>query len=415
MKKVLLNIQWTGNLIRQLSAMFLSKTADQLTNPKTVLTWLMGAMGAPVVFIGWLVPIRESLSMLPQFLLAGWIRTKAYRKPVWVLGASVQGGAILLMILTGYKLTGWAGGLMILGALVLFSLGRALCSITGKDVLGKTIPKSQRGKVNGLATSGAGGITLLFGLLGLAFLRNSESSEALLIPLMIAFICWIFAIYSFAGIKETSGETEAFRHGGLQLGYAWELLSSDKIFRDFVIARAFMTGSALMSPYIVLYSQNVSGNRLGHLGGFIFAGAFASMFSGFIWGRMADLSSRRVLVTASILAGAVSFFLLSMRGIELGDVFSTWMFPVCYLLLTIAHDGIRVGRKTYLINLGSGNKRTDYVSISNSLIGCFLILMGGLVSILQTLPTAWIVLIFGLMSLFGGGWSLLMLPHLEKE
>ncbi|HBP54976.1 MAG TPA: MFS transporter, partial [Verrucomicrobiales bacterium] len=57
--------EWSGNLVKQLTAMLLSKTADQLANPKTVLTWLMGAMGAPVLLIGWLVPVRESLSMLP--------------------------------------------------------------------------------------------------------------------------------------------------------------------------------------------------------------------------------------------------------------------------------------------------------------------------------------------------------------
>ena len=95
--------KWTGNMVRQLSSMLLSKTADQLTNPKTVLTWLMGAMGAPVALIGWLVPIRESLSMLPQFLMAGWIRSRAHRKPVWLLGAGVQGGAVLAIVLTGWK------------------------------------------------------------------------------------------------------------------------------------------------------------------------------------------------------------------------------------------------------------------------------------------------------------------------
>ena len=95
--------EWSGNLVKQLTTMLLSKTADQLANPKTVLTWLMGAMGAPVFLVGWLVPVRESLSMLPQFLMAGWIRSKVYRKPVWLLGAGVQGGSVLAMLLAGWN------------------------------------------------------------------------------------------------------------------------------------------------------------------------------------------------------------------------------------------------------------------------------------------------------------------------
>ena len=401
--------------MRQLSAMLLSKTADQLTNPKTVLAWLMGAMGAPVFLMGWLVPIRESLSMLPQFLMAGWIRSKAHRKPVWLTGASVQGGAVLFMLLTGWRFSGVIGGWMLLACLILFSLGRALCSITGKDVLGKTVPKSQRGRVNGLATSGAGLLTLVFGGTGFLFLQNTGETGSLLIPLLIAFVCWLTAIFLYTGIREKAGKTESPQSGGLQMKHAVKLLSEDRVFRNFVIARACMTGSALMAPYIVLYSQFVSGQHLGQLGGFVFAGAGASMVSGWVWGTMADISSRRVLILASLLAGAVGLFLMLLRGIAHGSLLAMWLFPVCYMLLIIAHDGVRVGRKTFLINLGSGNKRTDYVSISNSLIGFFLILMGIVVSLLQSIPTGWIVMVFVAMSFVGALWTGLTLPWLESS
>jgi MFS family permease len=176
-----------------------------------------------------------------------------------------------------------------------------------------------------------------------------------------------------------------------------------------------MSGSALMAPYIVLYSQFVSGQHLGQLGGFVFAGGVASMVSGWIWGRMADVSSRRVLILASLLAGSVGLFLVFMRGMAHGSFLAAWLFPFCYMLLIIAHDGVRVGRKTFLINLGSGNKRTDYVSISNSLIGFFLILMGGLVSLLQSVPTGWIVVIFVTMCFAGALWTGWTLPWLEGQ
>ncbi|MDB4619324.1 MFS transporter [bacterium] len=406
--------EWSGNLVKQLTTMLLSKTADQLANPKTVLTWLMGAMGAPVFLVGWLVPVRESLSMLPQFLMAGWIRSKVYRKPVWLLGAGVQGGSVLAMLLAGWKLTGALGGGILLLSLVVFSLGRALCSITGKDVLGKTIAKAQRGRVNGLATSGSGVLMLFFGAAGFFFLQDDKSSGSLLLPLSIAFLCWGLAWFLYASIEEKAGEMESPRSGRHQLKHAVKLLSRDRDFRNFVIARALMTGSALLAPYIVLYSQFVSGPQMGQLGGFVFAGAAASMMSGWIWGGMADISSRRVLMLASLLAGLSGLSLLLTIRMAHESLVSIWLFPACYMLLIFAHDGVRVGRKTFLINLGSGNKRTDYVSISNSIIGFFLILIGVLVSTLHGIPVSWLVFIFGSMCLMGTLWVWLTLPCLEK-
>lgn len=66
-------------LIIFISSLF-TKLGDTLSNPKTVLTWLMGYVNAPVYLISFIVPIRESGSMLPQILIANYVKTKAIRK-----------------------------------------------------------------------------------------------------------------------------------------------------------------------------------------------------------------------------------------------------------------------------------------------------------------------------------------------
>ena len=117
---------------------------------------------------------------------------------------------------------------------------------------------------------------------------------------------------------------------------------------------------------------------------------------------------------ASFLAGLSGLSLLLMIKMAHESLMDMWLFPACYMLLVFAHDGVRVGRKTFLINLGSGNKRTDYVSISNSFIGFFLILIGVLVSTLHGIPVSWLVLVFGSMCLMGTLWVWMTLPCLEK-
>jgi len=56
--------------------------------------------------------------------------------------------------------------------------------------------------------------------------------------------------------------------------------------------------------------------------------------------------------------------------------------PLIYFILTVDYQGIRIRRKTYLVNLAGGNKRTDYVALSNTIIGIVLFLL-----VLDTLTT----------------------------
>ena len=55
-----------SNFILIIISNSLTKLGDALSNPKTVLAWLMTYLNAPLYLIGFLVPIRESGSMLPH-------------------------------------------------------------------------------------------------------------------------------------------------------------------------------------------------------------------------------------------------------------------------------------------------------------------------------------------------------------
>lgn len=71
--------------------------------------------------------------------------------------------------------SGLAAGVGILVALAIFALGRCLCSIASKDVQGRTIPKGERGQLNGISTTVAGIVAITLGLAIRAFVeRNSQ-------------------------------------------------------------------------------------------------------------------------------------------------------------------------------------------------------------------------------------------------
>jgi len=60
------------NAVKQVGAHTLQKVGDLVVDAKTVLAWLLAAVGAPAGFVALLVPIRDAGSMLPQVFAAPW-------------------------------------------------------------------------------------------------------------------------------------------------------------------------------------------------------------------------------------------------------------------------------------------------------------------------------------------------------
>ena len=65
-----------GSFVYILSAYFFTKLGDAIANPKTTLAWLTTVVGAPAFVLGFLVPIRESRSMVPQLFIGAAIRQR---------------------------------------------------------------------------------------------------------------------------------------------------------------------------------------------------------------------------------------------------------------------------------------------------------------------------------------------------
>ena len=112
------------------------------------------------------------------------------------------------------------------------------------------------------------------------------------------------------------------------------------------------------------------------LGVFLLASSLASSLSASFWGWAADTSSRRVMIRGAAMASSVCL-VVGVLALVLGPGFGgAWLYPVAFFVLSIAHAGVRLGRKTYLVDMAGGNKRTDYTAVSNTVIGLLLLLAG---------------------------------------
>lgn len=65
------------------------------------------------------------------------------------------------------------------------------------------------------------------------------------------------------------------------------------------------------------------------------------------------------------------------------------LFTSGYFLLTLLHTGVRVARKTYVVDLAAGDLRTTYVAVSNSAMGVVLLLVGAVSSLLAVIGIVW--------------------------
>jgi hypothetical protein len=373
-----------GNAGRQVLAMTLQKSGDLIVDAKTVLSWLLAALGAPASLTGLLVPIRESGSMLPQAALVPWVRRRAIRKWVWVLGALLQASAVVIMAVVAATLEGAAAGIALLVALAMFSLARSLSSIASKDVLGRTMPKGTRGQITGYATIGAGVASITVGL-GLRVFGGQDAAPSTFVWLLAgAAAAWVLAAAVFARIEERPGEREDDGSGHGATARALTLLRDDAPFRRFVIARTLLLVSALSPPFVVTLATEQGGAGLQGLGAFVISSGIAALVGGRVWGRLADRSSRKAMMLAAGLASTVVVVFLGILTID-GARELTLLYPLTYLLLALVHHGARIGRKTYVVDLAEGNKRTDYVAVSNTAIAVLLLVAGGLTSALATL------------------------------
>lgn len=394
-----------GNFIHTLTANTLSSLADKLASAKTTLPWLLLHLGAPAWMLSLLVPIRESGSMLPQMLIGALVRRQPVRKWVWVWGGALQGISLMAMGWTAMILEGTTAGVTLLSLLVLFSLARGACSVAYKDVQGKTIPKTRRGRLSGWISAVSGLAALAVGVV-LSQLQTGGSQLLYVGLLLLAALCWFLAAWWFSRIVEFPGATEGGANGLTEALKKLSLLRDDKPFRRFVIARALAMGSGLAAPFYIALARDDLGSAISLLGLFIAIEGLAGLISSPVWGRWADQSSRQVFAVACALAGVLSILVASISWLTLSPTLAMLVYLLAFFGLGVAHAGVRLGRKTYMVDMASGNKRTDYVAVSNTVIGALLLLTGLVGAVTALISVQGTLILLGLAGLAGAAMSL---------
>lgn len=372
--------------VLMLLSLTLTKLGDSLVSARLVLPWMLSALGAPAIFISALVPLRESLALLPQLFVAQRLRQQPVRKWFWVAGSIGQALSLLAMLFAVMMLENALLGWAVVILLAVFSLSRGVCSVANKDVTGKTVSKTRRGRMSGIAASAAGLLTLLTAVV-IIFAPEMEGKRWLFVGLLGAgVILWTLAALLYAGIPEVAGATKGGGNALTEALKSMSLLWRNRQFGHFVISRALLVAAAFAIPYIVVLIQRKGDPELTGLGSLMLASGLAGLLAGRFWGRWSDSASHHVMAAASLMSTLVMGAALALFYWAPDALGAQWIAALLLFSSAVAHHGARVGRKTYLVDMATQDNRAQLTAVSNTVMG---------VVLLSGLALGWVDAIYG--------------------
>ncbi len=205
-----------------------------------------------------------------------------------------------------------------------------------------------------------------------------ERRGLVLAALALAGGLWIGAAALFSTLPEerdaASGDAplEALRTG-------FRRVLGDRQLGWFILTRGLLISTALAPPFMVALGSDEDGGALGRLGALVLASSLAGLVSGYVWGRLADRSSRKVLALTAL---AATISLGATVAADMGGLIGRgWVLPVLLFTLMIAYQGVRLGRSTHLVDMATPETRATYTAVSNTAIGV-LLLFGGLFGVM---------------------------------
>ena len=385
----------------------MTKLAEQIVSPGLVLPWVLGAIGAPAAMAAWLVPTKQAGSLLPQLFVAGWIRGLKRRKWVWFGAGITQAGCLFAMIFA-LGLPPLFAGLAIVSLLACFSIASGAGSVAFSDVVGKTIPKGRRGRLLAVRASIGGALGLAAGsALRLSGLDEAASLGVFILLLGSGAMLWAVAAFTFAAITEEPGATEGGENIITRVISGTGHLRESAALRRFILARGLLLSGELAVPFLVLFGRERISDKVADLGIFIMAVAFANIISAPVWGKAADRSSRTVMAWAGLVTVATVGVALVI-GVLPETLRSAWLYAVVFFLIGLAQAGIRLGRKTYIVDLAPQDLKATYTALSNTIVGIIALASGLLGFVAGAFGAAVLLIVFALSAGVGAvvSWSL---------
>ncbi len=169
-------------------------------------------------------------------------------------------------------------------------------------------------------------------------------------------------------MREEAGATGGGRTILAELRGGLVLARDVRGFRQYLVVRALLLAVELAMPVFVLQANAHGAAAAGDLPVYVFAVALSAVIASPFWGRFADRASETVMALSGALGAIAGIGMIAVPAL-LPDLTSSYVMAIFFVLLGIAEAGIRLGRKTYLVDGAPAEERALYTAFSNTVIG----------------------------------------------
>ena len=336
--------------------------ASTFIDVNTILSSFVLKIGGSSAHVGILTGISIGLPLITQLLFAGFLAGQKRKKPYLLLGFYLRVGALAGM---GYTLSLSGSGehpwllMLVFFWIGIFSVSGAFAGVSYTDILGKSLPRSKRGRFlvvkQFISSSGMLVSALAARRIVIAFPYPDNYTLLFYLAAGLLFL----AGFGFLAIREKTGADSK------SIGIIKEIpriLKSDPNLKNYIIAINLMGLSPAIIPFYLVLSQSSFPLTDIQIGNFLLMQFAGMILSTFIWNAVVQrFRFKGVAVGCAILGGVLPLIALWFSGF--GPAVYQWSFFLAGVLITagkIAYDGV-------LLEITTDDNRAVYAGISGAL------------------------------------------------
>jgi hypothetical protein len=222
-----------------------------------------------------------------------------------------------------------------------------------------------------------GSLALLSGLILRSQVVEVEEITPYLILIGIGGGLWLVGVAIIPLIVEEPGATKGAREPFREARAGIALLKKVGGYRRYVLLQNILLTVELSLPFYTLLVRSFTEGTVSELGLYVVVISLAQALSSPIWGRLSDRSSKKVMGIGGLVATLAGLISLEFSAI-LGVGTHPLILSVPLLLVGFASAGVRLSRKTYIIDGALQRDRPTYIALSNSIVGKLTLLGSGL-------------------------------------
>jgi MFS family permease len=362
-------------------------TAGKILGSGLLLAWFLDEMGASTFVIGLLVPIQYGIALLAQPWIGQWMSGKARRVPYYRNQALLRGivwSALAAMVWLADKDNRALLLVFFFLVVIVDAVAAGVGNIAFNETLAKTIPKALRGRARGGRGMCGAIVAGTAGVLIALFVSPESELEAFALLFAVAGLFYAAGGVTFAFIQEQPGKQTADSGHSLNLWRHIKEILSDRGYRRFLAVQALLVPATQGLVFFSVFGRREFHLDMKVLGLLLISDAVAPLAGNYVWGKLADRYSNRLVLGAAALvsvAAPLAALLLHFVGERFGPMLILTSFALIVFALGTASVGADLASKNLILELAPEQTRPVYIGVNDTLVALptMLLAMGGAV------------------------------------